>query len=106
MRSFGFTTLAFLTLGVFSYAAPIAKGNDDSGLVNIDVDAEVSVLRRGDSDNSGLVDVGLELGVDVLRRGDSDDSGLVDVDLELGVDVLRRGYSDDAVSLMSTSISM
>jgi hypothetical protein len=56
MRSFALTALTFLTLGVFSYAAPIVKV-DDGSLVKVDADAGVTVRDNSSKDDKCLEDV-------------------------------------------------
>jgi len=62
MRSFGLAALTFLTLGIFSFAAPTPVPN--GGLVNADVKADVEVnVKRGDHESHGDHDLSL---VDIL----------------------------------------
>ena len=52
MRSFALAALTFLTLGIFSFAAPLPNGSNSRGLVDVEVEADVDVrVKRADSHN-------------------------------------------------------
>jgi len=67
MRSFALAALTFLTLGVFSFAAPTPSRNDGAIVdIKADVDADVSILKRADSDDDKCVESILQGVIDVV----------------------------------------
>jgi len=56
MRSFALAALAFLTLGVFSFAAPTPILNDRESLIEINAEAEAWVKRADSYDNNKCLD--------------------------------------------------
>jgi len=70
MRSFALVALTFLTLGIFSFAAPVPNGGNSDGLVTVDVDADVDIdiLKRADShDNDKCLDSILHEVIEVVE---------------------------------------